>query len=67
MKQNVRALAAQILTEVIGQKKSLPQVVSEHIPEDYAQRPLLFELCYGSLRWYASVAEYEYSTICNCF
>ena len=52
MKQNVRALAAQILTEVIGQKKSLPQVVSEHIPEDYAQRPLLFELCYGSLRWY---------------
>lgn len=52
MKQNVRALAAQILTEVIERKKSLPQVVSDTIPEDYAQRPLLFELCYGTLRWY---------------
>lgn len=52
MKQNVRALAAIILAEVIEQKRSLPEVVSKHIPEDYAQRPLLFELCYGTLRWY---------------
>lgn len=52
MKQNVRALAAQIITEVIEKKSSLPAVVSQYISEDYAQRPLLFELCYGTLRWY---------------
>jgi len=52
MKENVRALAAQIILEVIEQQRSLPVVISEKIPDHYEQRPLLFELCYGTLRWY---------------
>lgn len=51
MKQNVRALAAEIILDVIDHHRSLPVVIAQRIPEDYDQRPLLYELCYGVLRW----------------
>ncbi len=50
--KNVRALAAVIVNEVITHKHSLPAVIAERMPVDFAQRPLLYEMCYGTLRWF---------------
>lgn len=55
MKQsaNARSLATQVLTQVIGQKRSLSDCLDSHLNTltDPRERALAQALCYGVLRW----------------
>ncbi len=53
MKQNARALAAQVVAEVMGEKRSLSAVLPVYLDRAQARdRGLVQELSYGVLRWY---------------
>ena len=50
---DARSIATQILTQVIGKRRSLSQCLETQLPilKDYRERALAQELCYGVLRW----------------
>ncbi len=53
-KKNIRALASEIIHDVIFKKQSLDQALALHLKKNIDPRDaaLLQEMCYGSLRWY---------------
>ncbi len=53
---NARAMAAVILHKVLEQGQPLSEVLRHSHVDDTRGRPLIQELCYGSLRWYGRLA-----------